>query len=226
MADTTDSAETGGRMDAHAPSEGFGTGEIARRNLEGATPVSAGSLLGYARVSTVEQSIDRQVDALTAEGCARVFSDHGISGTRTSRPGLSELLAYARPGDTLVVQALDRLGRTTLDLLALVDDLDEREIGMRILTLGVDTRTPAGRLVLTVMSALAQMEREVLRERTIDGLAAAKARGRVGGRPKSLTDEQVALARDWIAEGRTYAEIARLLSTSDRTIRRLVPPSS
>jgi DNA invertase Pin-like site-specific DNA recombinase len=184
------------------------------------THVSAGHLIGYARVSRPDQSLDRQHDALRDVGCERVFDDHGVSGARASRPGLDAMLAYVRPGDTVVIQSLDRLGRTTRDLLTLIENLAAREIGLRILTLGVDTRTPAGQLVLTVMAALAQMERDVLRERTIDGLAAARARGRNGGRPRSLTDEQVEVAAEWHSDGRSAREIARLLGSSERTIRR------
>lgn len=219
----TTTAKTSDRAEGTRRAPGFrsaGTGENPRRNQGDTTRDSAGALVGYARVSRADQSVDRQMDALESEGCAKVFTDHGVSGAMASRPGLDEMLAYVRPGDTVVVQALDRLGRTTRDLLALVEDLDARDIALRILTLGVDTRTPAGRLVLTVMGALAQMERDVLRERTIDGLAAARSRGRVGGRPKTLSDEQVDVARRWVQEGRSFSECARLLGTSDRTIRR------
>lgn len=194
-------------------------------DVEGDTTVSAGGVVGYARVSRPDQSLDRQRDALTGAGCDRVFTDHGVSGAATTRPGLDALLAYVRPGDTIVVQALDRLGRTTRHLLELVEDLTGRGIGLRILTLGVDTRTPAGQLVLTVMAALAQMERDILRERTMDGLAAAKARGRVGGRPSSLSTEQAGVVRVWAAEGKSQVEIARLLGTSPRSVGRVLAGS-
>ena len=147
-----------------------------------------------------------------------------MSGAKAaaSRRGWAELDAYLRRGDVVVVQAFDRLGRSTRDLLALVDNLAERGVGLRILTLGVDTTTPAGQLVLTVIAALAQMEREILAERVRDGLAAARARGRVGGRPPALSDEQRAEAVRQHAEGRPVASIARILGCSDRTVRRAV----
>lgn len=191
------------------------------RHIENtSTPVFAGEVLGYARVSTTEQNMDRQIDALQEAGCTRVFMDQGVSGATWQRPGLDELLAYARRGDVIVVQALDRLGRTLRELLALMDDLEQHGIGLRILTLGVDTTTPAGRVICSIIGSLAAFERDILRQRTLDGLAAARARGRVGGRPPSLTQEQVQIAREWGASGRSAAEIARLLGTSDRTIRR------
>lgn len=212
---TTDSAAAG---DAPTTSAGEPRAENVRQLPDERSPVS-GALLGYARVSTADQVLDRQVDALTQAGCTRIFTDT-ISGAAKVRPGLDELLAYARPGDTIVIQALDRLGRTTLDLLALVEDLTARGVSLRILTLGVDTGTPAGQLVLTVMAALAQMERDILRERTMDGLAAARARGRVGGRPRTMTDAQVGLAREWRDAGKSVREIGRLLGVPEATVRR------
>lgn len=202
-------------------------GENPRRNDLAATRVSdrsAGELIGYARVSTEGQLLDRQLDALTEAGCARIFTDHGVSGAKRpgARPGWAELDAYLRPGDAVVVQALDRLGRSTRDLLELIEQLKERSIGLRILQLGVDTTTPAGQLVLTVIAALAQMEREVLADRVRDGLAAARARGRTGGRPPALSAEQRAEAIRQHAEGRPVAELARLLGCSERTIRRVL----
>lgn len=137
---------------------------------------------------------------------------------------MAALLDHARPGDRIVIAELSRAGRRTRDLLAWVEDLDARGVGLVILNLGVDTATPGGRLVLTIMAALAEMERALLVERTKDGLAAARRRGRAGGRPRALTDEQVALARHLVASGHSLAETTRLLGgvCSERTIRRVV----
>ncbi len=214
----TPSAQTNVSADpADATSAEAGSGQA---KLTGETAAAKGALVGYARVSTADQVLDRQLDALAEVGCSKVFSDRGVSGARTVRPGLTDALAYLRPSDTLVVQSLDRLGRRTADLLRLIADLDERGVAIRILNLGVDTGTPAGRMVLTVMAALAQMEKEILAERTRDGLAAARARGRRGGRPPSLTAEQVEHLHALAEQGHSAAGIARILGTSDRTVRR------
>ncbi|MDP3953190.1 recombinase family protein [Microbacterium sp.] len=218
QAETSESAGAAAVRDAPRT----GSGETPRRNGDASTPVSAGSgtLVGYARVSTADQVIDRQLDALAEAGCSKIFTDHGVSGTRATRPGLADALGYLRPGDTLVVQSLDRLGRRTADLLQLVESLEGRGVAFRILNLGLDTATPSGRLVLVVMAALAEMEREVLAERVRDGLAAARARGRRGGRPASLTAEQVEHLCVLAEGGHSAAAIARILGTSDRTVRR------
>jgi DNA invertase Pin-like site-specific DNA recombinase len=184
------------------------------------TPVS-GHLLGYVRVSRADQNLDRQKDALAEAGCTRIFADDGISGSSKSRPALDEMLAFARPGDTIVVQALDRLGRSTKNLLELVDDLRERRISLQIINLGVDTGTPAGQMVLTVIAALAEMERSTLQERTLSGLAAARSRGRIGGRPPSLSISQKLEVTRMREAGRTTGEIAEILGCSTRTIRRV-----
>lgn len=202
------------------------TGENPRRNVRDSTRVSAGAVLGYARVSRTDQNLERQLDALAEAGCNRVFTDHGVSGSRDSRPGLDEMLDYARPGDTVVVHALDRLGRNTRGLLALVDNFRERQISLRILTLGVDTRTPAGLMVLSTMAALAALERAVLVERVHSGLDAARKRGRVGGRPPSLSEERKREVVRMKSSGRTVAEIARLMITSERTVRRVLSASA
>lgn len=219
MTETTDSAAS---LCPAAPTARPGSGENPRHNVHDATPVSAGSVIGYARVSTADQVLDRQTDALREVGCDRVFTDHGVSGTVASRPGLDACLEFLRPGDTLVVQSLDRLGRRTSELLRLVDQLRGDGVSLRILNLGIDTGTPAGNLMLTLASALSQMEAEVTRERTIHALRAARARGRVGGRPRLLSDEQVQVASEWRTSGRSWTEIARLLGTSERTVRRRV----
>src|SRR5690348_9395311 len=151
--------------------------------------------IGYARVSTGEQTLDLQLDALTRAGCAKVFTETA-SGANAERPILAEALSYLRPGDVLVVWRLDRLGRSLQHLIAVVAELAERGIGFKSLGEQIDTTTAGGKLVFHVFGALAEFERDLIRERTQAGLAAARARGRVGGRPKKLADaKQVALAR-------------------------------
>jgi DNA invertase Pin-like site-specific DNA recombinase len=145
-----------------------------------------GHLLGYARVSTTDQQPHLQVDALERAGCYRVFTETA-SGARTDRPSLEQLLDQLRPGDTLVVWKLDRLGRSLRHLVDTVTGLAEHGIGFRSLQESIDTTTPGGKLVFHVFAALAEFERDLIRERTSAGLAAARARGRHGGRPSVLT---------------------------------------
>ena len=146
--------------------------------------------LGYGRVSTSEQSLDPQDDALRADGCERIFSDV-VSGAKAERPGLRALLEHARTGDVIVVVKLDRLGRSLKDLIETVTELERRGIGLKALSQGIDTTTPGGRLVFHIFGAIAEFERTLIVERTHAGLAAARARGRKGGRPKVLTSERV-----------------------------------
>lgn len=176
--------------------------------------------LGYARVSTSDQSLQTQTDALEAAGCERVFSDVA-SGAKAKRPGLDEAISYAREGDVLIVTRLDRLGRTVLDTLATLRDLDERGIRVKAQDIDLDTATPAGRLVLTVILALAEWERDTILARTREGLDTAKARGRVGGRKPSLNAAQQDTALSALAAGMPIAEVARLLGVSRWTITRL-----
>ncbi len=176
-------------------------------------------MLGYARVSTDEQHLEPQLDALAGAGCERVFKDIG-SGSLKSRPQLDSLLDYARAGDTLVVWRLDRLGRGLKHLIATVEQLQDREIGFRSLSEQIDTTTPTGRLQLHIFGALAEFEREVIRERTRLGLAAARARGRLGGRPTALTPEKLAAAHAMRAHKHTMAEIAKALGVSRATLYR------
>lgn len=168
-------------------------------------------LIGYARVSTTEQDLALQHDALAAAGVVRVFEDRGVSGAKTERPGLDEALRFLRDGDTLVVWKLDRLGRSMTHLLQTVTELEGRGVGFRSLTENIDTTTPTGRLVFHIFSALGQFERDLIRERTSAGLKAAAARGRKGGRPKAATMEKVARARTLIASGLTVREAAARL---------------
>lgn len=165
-------------------------------------------LIGYARVSTIEQDLALQLDALHAVGTTRIFEDRGVSGAKTDRPGLNAALSFLRDGDTLVVWKLDRLGRSMTHLLQTVTDLEGRGIGFRSLTENVDTTTPTGRLVFHIFGALGQFERDLIRERTNAGLMAAAARGRKGGRPVAATPEKVVRARQLIATGLTVREAA------------------
>lgn len=150
-------------------------------------------LVGYARVSTDEQTLDLQTDALGSAGCDRVFTD-SMSGAKTERPGLADALAYVRPGDTLVVWRLDRLGRSLAHLIETVTTLERRGIGFKSLTESIDTTTSSGKLIFQIFGALAEFERNLIRERTQAGLAAARARGRVGGRRHALTPKDAAMA--------------------------------
>jgi DNA invertase Pin-like site-specific DNA recombinase len=153
-------------------------------------------LIGYARVSTQDQTLDLQTDALTKAGCEKIFQDT-TSGAKSERPGLQEAIDHLRAGDTLVVWRLDRLGRTLKHLIATVTDLSDKGIGFKSLQENMDTTTSGGKLIFHIFGALAEFEREVIRERTNAGLQAARARGRLGGRPKlqTLDPKKVALAR-------------------------------
>jgi len=177
-------------------------------------------LLGYARVSTDDQDAALQVDALNAAGCAKVFVDTA-SGGLAQRPELARLLDQARPGDTLVVWRLDRLGRSIKHLIATLTDLSEIGIGFRSLTENIDTTTPGGRLVFHIFAALAEFERDLIRERTKAGLAAARQRGRQGGRPPTLSAKQVTTARQlYDQRDMTVEQIGEVLGVSRTTIYR------
>jgi DNA invertase Pin-like site-specific DNA recombinase len=177
--------------------------------------------IGYARVSTGEQTLDLQLDALGKAGCGKVYQETA-SGAKAERPVLAEVLGYLRPGDTLVVWRLDRLGRSLKHLIETVSLLAERGIGFKSLTEQIDTTTPGGKLIFHVFGALAEFEREVIRERTQAGLAAARARGRLGGRPRKLADaKQMELARTLYAGGQTdIATICQTLGISRATLYR------
>jgi len=173
------------------------------------------SRIGYERVSTDKQQIDRQHDQLTEAGCEKVFTDIGQSGRKASRPEFDRCLAYLRTGDSLVVTELSRLGRSTKHLLTLAEELKERGIELVILNLGLDTSTPSGQMVFTVLCAVAQMEADITLERTMDGLKAARSRGRVGGRKEALNDRQKAeLLRMYAAKDLTVAEIGETFNIS------------
>ena len=171
------------------------------------------SLVGYARVSTAEgrQILDRQVDALNAAGCERVFEDHA-SGATSERPNLTACLDYLRAGDVLVVLDLDRLGHLAGELITLIDALAERGIGFRAINSPMDTTTPAGRAFLQIQAAFAEMERNVIRQRVREGVTAARARGRKGGRPRIMTPEKLRYAQSLMADRtRSIPDICRAL---------------
>ncbi len=181
-------------------------------------------LIGYARVSTTDQDLALQLDALAAAGCEKVFTDKA-SGTKVSRSGLSEALAYARPGDSVVIWKLDRLGRSMKGLVDLAADLESRAINLRSLTDGIDTTTAAGRFFFHIMAALAVMERDLILERTKAGLAAARKAGRVGGRPRALPPAKMAIAGKLLAADTPPKEVAATLGVSLATIYRYFPAS-
>lgn len=177
-------------------------------------------LIGYARISTQDQSLDLQTDALLKAGCEETHRDIA-SGVKCERLGLAEALKRLRRGDTLVVWRLDRLGRSLRHLLELVSDLESRGIGFRSLQESIDTTTPGGRLVFHVFGALSEFERELLRERTMAGLRAAADRGRKGGRPRLMDSEKIRLARTLHQnKSITIGEICRTLGVSKGTLYR------
>lgn len=177
-------------------------------------------LIGYARVSTCDQSLALQKDALSAAGCVKLFEDTA-SGAETDRSGLAATLGHLRGGDTLVVWRLDRLGRSLGHLIETVNGLEAQGIGFRSLTESIDTTTPGGKLVFHVFAALAEFERGVIRERTRAGLAAARLRGRCGGRPSALDPRRLAAARAMHADPATrVADICATLGVSRSTLYR------
>ena len=192
--------------------------------LAGAEPAElAGIRIGYARVSTGGQKLDRQIDALTAAGCRRIFADKQ-SGKDTDRGELRAALEFMQPGDTLVVPALDRLSRSLQDLITTVADLRRRGVGLTSLHEALDTTTPGGRLVFHVFAALAEFIRELIVSGTREGLAAARERGRTGGRPVVATPEIIAAARDLLPNpAHSITSIARLLGVSPGTLYNHIP---
>lgn len=179
-----------------------------------------GALIGYARVSTPEQDLTMQIEALERAGCVRVFTDVA-SGAQAERKGLESALAYLRPHDTLVVWKIDRLGRSLSHLVGIIETLRERGIGFRSLTdPGIDTTTATGALMFSIFGALAAFERELIRERTRAGLAVAAARGRRGGRRPVITPELLARAKALMGEPRrlTVREAARVLKVGKTTL--------
>ena len=185
-----------------------------------------GKLIGYARVSTRQQSTDRQETDLIAAGIRRddLYIDRGISGARASRPSFDRALAALHDGDTLVITTLDRLGRSTQNMLAFAEDLRARGSGLRVLNLGggdVDTSTPMGSMLFTIMAALAQMELEIKRERITDSISKRRAAGgNLGGRPQKVTDRQIRNALQLVEAGEPAAQVLRDLGMSRSTFYR------
>jgi DNA invertase Pin-like site-specific DNA recombinase len=177
-------------------------------------------LVGYARVSRTSQSLDAQTDALRAAGAAVVFADHGVSGAARDRAGLDAALAEIGAGDVLVVIALDRLGRDLGDLVRIVAALSERGGHLRAMRESIDTTTAVGRMLFGVFGSLAEYERELIRERTADRLAAKKRRGERVGRKRLLTPSQVDVARRELAHGNSAAKVARNLRVGRSTLYR------
>jgi DNA invertase Pin-like site-specific DNA recombinase len=180
-------------------------------------------LVGYAQVSTQDQELALQLDALKAAGCEKVFTEKA-SGAQRERPQLKAALEYMRPGDTLVVWKLDRLARSMKQLIETVEHLGTQEMGFKSLTEALDTTTAGGKLIFHLFASLAEFERAVLRERTRAGLMAARARGRTGGRPRALSEADLAVAKALLKDsGITVEEIARRLKVAPSTLYRALP---
>src|SRR3954469_22042372 len=178
-------------------------------------------LIGYARVSKDEQNLDLQTDTLAAAGVEKTFTDK-LSGAKADRKGLADALSHLRKGDVLVVWKLDRLGRGTLQLMVLLNELHERGIDFKSLTEGIDTTTSFGRFYFTMAAALAQLERDRLIERTRAGLVAAKARGRTGGRKPKLLPDQIEMARGLLEGGKPPRDVAKAFGVGRSTLYRAI----
>jgi DNA invertase Pin-like site-specific DNA recombinase len=179
-------------------------------------------LVGYARVSTTDQTLALQQDALQKAGCTKIFTDIA-SGAQAERKGLTEAISYVRTGDILVVWKLDRLGRSLKDLITRITELSNRKIGFKSLTEQIDTTTSGGKLIFHIFGALAEFERDIIKERTNAGLEAARTRGKLGGRPKALPPEKIRLARRLYADTTTsVTEICKMLGISRHTLQRYV----
>lgn len=175
-------------------------------------------LIGYARVSTEDQNIELQTDALKHAGCETVFTDKGVSGTKRIRPGLEQALSLLKEGDTLIVWRLDRLGRSLAHLIDMVTGFQQRGIHFHSLHDGFDTSSSGGKLFFHILGALAEFERNLISERTIAGLEAARSRGNKGGRRPKMTPEQVSEARGLHANGSRLPDIAARYGITTRTL--------
>lgn len=179
-------------------------------------------LVGYARVSTQDQNLDLQRTALTQAGCEKIYEDQ-MSGARSERSGLKLALEVLRKGDILVIWKLDRLGRSVKGLVDLVAELAKREIQFKSLTDSIDTSTPSGRFFFHIMASLAQMERELIVERTRAGLIAARQQGKIGGRKRLMTDSKIESAKKLLANGVPPRDVAKNLGVSVPTLYRWIP---
>ncbi|MFD7262800.1 recombinase family protein [Streptomyces sp. NPDC059874] len=181
-----------------------------------------GYFIGYARISTEDQEAQLQRDALTEAGCARIFEDKA-SGKNADRPELTAVLDYLREGDTLCVWKLDRLGRSLIDLVTIVDGLRAKGVGFKVLTgalSSVDTTSADGRLFFQIIASMAEFERALIKDRTIAGLVEAKAQGKVGGRPRAMDSKMVKQAQVLKGEGKSYGAIAKALGVGQATVYR------
>ncbi|EBA14053.1 recombinase family protein [Roseobacter sp. CCS2] len=183
--------------------------------------------VGYARISTDTQTHDAQIVALKAAGCSKIFTETA-SGARRDRPVLAEAMDYLRTdaGDTLVVYKLDRVARSLPHLIEIMDNLKERGIEFQSVTEAIDTNTSSGRLMFHVVAAIAEFERDLIRERTQAGLNAARAKGRIGGRPRRMTQEKIAAVRELLASGTAVKDAAAAVGVSVPTLYRWLPGSS
>lgn len=179
-------------------------------------------LIGYARVSTTDQNLDLQVEALKKAGCQKIYEDR-TSGSRAERPGLAKAMDALREGDTLVVWKLDRLGRSFKNLIDFVANLEKEKIHFHSLTDSIDTGSPSGRFFFHVMASLAQMERELIIERTKAGLDTARELGRIGGRKRAMTDSKLESAKKLLASGMPAKDVATNLGVSVPTLYRWLP---
>jgi DNA invertase Pin-like site-specific DNA recombinase len=181
------------------------------------SPAPRAYKVGYARVSSHDQKLDSQLDALNQVGCSKVFSDR-VSGMKADRPGWEQLMAYVRPADTLVVTELSRMSRSLLHLLDVVKTFDQQGIALISLRENIDTSTATGRCFLAMIGAMSQMERELTAERTAAGRAAAKARGRTGGRPRTDPDKLAQARILYLNSDKTAAEVCRSVGIGRRTL--------
>lgn len=208
---------------ARAPSEGTPFDSVSRARFwrTRAAFDLKGMLIGYARVSTEDQSLGLQLDALTRAGCQQIFQDEGISGATTDRQALNAVLATLAPGDVLVTWRLDRLGRSLKHLIDVTNELESNGIGFRSLSEAIDTTTASGRLLFHVMGAIAEFERALISERTRAGMAAAKARGQHLGRARKISDDDARWAKRTLElEAASREEVAKTLQVSPLTLHR------